>query len=214
MIKTGRHKARRRGFTILEVLVAVALMAIGLVAMMALQVAFVGGTTLARDSATAVSIGQSVVEQMRMEATMWTNVTNQLGSNPNTPTLNTAFNGGGQGALIFGGFPVNPDGFAPGFVRMRTTPLVSARAFVNAKFCVDVRAQPMSNANNGVLVGEVRVAWPSDRGAAPWVGAQPPVTCVNGGNLDQIIYIGGNVGLPNPDINVVQVPFAIRRHNL
>lgn len=214
MSETGRHDRRRRGFTILEVLVAVALMAIGLVAMMALQVAFVGGTTLARDSATAVSIGQGVVEQMRMESTMWTNVTNDIGSNPNTPTLNAAFNGAGRGALLYGGFPVNPDGLAPGFALMRDTLLVKNRAFVNAKFCVDVRAESMSNANNGVLVGEVRVAWPSDRGAAPWVGADPPVACVGGGNLDQIIYVGGNVGLPNPDINVIQVPFAIRRHNL
>jgi type IV pilus assembly protein PilV len=60
-----------RGFTILEVLIATVIIGIGLVAMMAMQVAFLSGTTTARDTTIATALGESMVEQFRMEGGGW-----------------------------------------------------------------------------------------------------------------------------------------------
>ncbi len=207
----------RRGFTLLEVLIAVAILAIGLVAMMAMQVSFVQGTTMARDTTVALELGEMVVEQMRTEGAMWSNIAGPLDAN-RTPVLFTGTETSRNAYFnLFGGFPVNHEGLP----RNPNAPLangasVSENALMNAKFCIDTRMNFMDNTDREVIVGQVRVVWPSDN-EAPWLGAplNQPVACANGGQgLNNILYINGDMNLPNPRINVVHVPFAIKRHNL
>lgn len=207
----------RKGFTIIEVLVAVAFIAIGLVAMMAMQVAFVNGSAVARDTSVATAIGEAAAEQIKAEASMWNNLDGPL-SAERTPLLFqgvvTSLN---RYRSMYGGFPVNP-------TMLQRNPaaqdalegLVNANEIVNAKYCVDVRMDFMANSNNSVIIGQVRVAWPND-GQAPWVGAavNNPVACVAGNNgLDNVIYFNGDSSLPRPEFSVIHIPFSVRQHNM
>lgn len=203
---------RKGGFTILEVLIAVVVMAIGLMAMMAMQVAFINGTTGARDTTTGLMVGESVVEQLRMEGTMWSNITPDLGVA--TPNLTAGTGSAGQFVNVFDGFPVTAELLPRNNGAKADGVLTLVKETVNAKYCVDVRMQFMENTQDQVIVGQVRVAWPTDN-EAPWIGADEanPVACTEDENLNDVIFVNGDLVTPRPEINVVYVPFSIRRHN-
>ncbi len=209
------RRNKQAGFTLLEVLIAVAIIAIGLVAMMAMQVAFVNGSTMARDMSTATQLGQWVVEDLKAESMMWNNLGGNLTAT-NTPNLFAGVQGNrGQYMRMYNGMPMNPDGMVRDTSLLGGSALLAGRAKVNAKFCVDVRMDFMANSNNEVIIGQVRVVWPSDNRTATWVGTPTPVPCETAGvGLNNIVYIGGNPDLPNPDVNVVHVPFSVRRHSM
>lgn len=213
----ARRSVDRRGFTILEVLIATAIIGIGLVAMMAMQVAFISGTTTARDMTIGTSVGEMIVERLKTEGTMWTNISGPLTAESNPTLFEGAMIRPNQYVLLFGGFPVNHEGLprdpaAP----VANQAMVRLKSSVNGKYCADVRMQFMANTNNEVIVGQVRVAWPTDN-EAPWLGApvNQPVRCVTGGQgLNNVIYRNGDMNQPKPEMNLVNIPFSIKRHNL
>lgn len=97
---SGRRSSR--GYTVMEVMMALAILTIGASGVIAVQKATLIGNTNARNLATANSIAQSWVERLRADALVWNapgntddvNDTNWLKSadpaNPNTPWVTPA----------------------------------------------------------------------------------------------------------------------------
>ncbi|MFB6351588.1 MAG: prepilin-type N-terminal cleavage/methylation domain-containing protein, partial [Bradymonadaceae bacterium] len=65
------RKRGPRGFTLVEVLVAALLFAIGMVALVAMQFTALDGYASARDVTQATQAGQRVIQMMRTEAQQW-----------------------------------------------------------------------------------------------------------------------------------------------
>lgn len=201
------------GFTLLEVLVAVAVMSIGILAMVAIQGVYIRGASTAHDSAQASVIAQRGIEAIRTEATMWTNYS----PTPNAatqPGLTSMLTNLGTWQPLFNGFPVNETTLATNTSYGDGRDL---RSRLNARFCVEARVDWFENPIS--LSGQVRVVWPnanSNQTGISWVKtpAEATVSCASvagGGNLDSLLY---NAGVPNTDYSVVYMPFFIRRQNL
>lgn len=205
-----QRRTHKAGFTILEVLLAMVLLAIGLVAMMAMQVTFIQGTTQAQDLSVGTFLGERTVEGMRGEATNWSvlqpdlggAITNAGGSATTSNLLRLTGNEGSWTSL-YGGFPVNNEGLpnAPGLPTNG-----DSAPDLNARYCVD-GVLNYASPTRDVLSGQIRVAWATS-GKAPWL-SDPPSSC--GNSLADVVYVGG---VPAPGYNVVYVPFTIRRKSL
>jgi prepilin-type N-terminal cleavage/methylation domain-containing protein len=196
----------RAGFTILEVLIATVVLAIGLTAMMGMQIAYVNGSNSAKDTQMATAIAQSIAEQLKSEAATWTrNRSPQLDSTRHrrlkrlVDAPNTYHN-------VFGGRPVNPN----------VLPLhednedyvdssrVNDRARVGARYCIDVQGRKLTDT---VIVGQVRVSWATD-GTSPW--QQNNGKCApSGDNSESFLVLNG---VRRPGRRSVMVPFTVTQH--
>lgn len=88
---TMRRTASRRGYTMVEVMMGLAILAVGATAIIALQRFSVLGTMTARHLTNATNVSSSVIEQMNIESGLWT--TNSGTFNTGTmPWLGTALN--------------------------------------------------------------------------------------------------------------------------
>lgn len=216
-VKSGVKKRSSRGFTILEVMIAVVVISIGFLAMMAMQVTFISGTTSARDVGTATKLGESIAEQIRAEGVMWSTLSPEFGAEArllNTIAANARL---GSYHMLRGGRPFNhisiPRGDDDGAPYLVDNSLVTGSlATLNSKFCVDAKANYLPGSNQGVLTGQIRVVW-SNSGQTPWVDQTGNRCVADGGNLNQLLYFNGDTSVPNPDWNVVYVPFSIRQHS-
>lgn len=82
-VRTQARSARRkRGFTIIEVVVAMGVMVVGVMAVVSLQTHTVKVNSLARQMSTANQIAQTWLERMKQDAHRW----NQPGDPLGTPT--------------------------------------------------------------------------------------------------------------------------------
>lgn len=63
--------SRQRGYTMMEVMMALGLLAVGATGIIAMQKAAVIGNTSARNIATATAIGERWVERLRADAMLW-----------------------------------------------------------------------------------------------------------------------------------------------
>lgn len=138
-----------RGFTIIEVLVAVAITAIGFAAIFSLQIGSMQGNIEARELAAATNLAERYVAQLRSEAYMWT-----TGLRPpadSTPTLAEA--PGRWHSLTPD--PVDHNGRVHADLDARFgSPLARQR------FCVHYWLGPRDPAMDGVIRVQVRVIWP------------------------------------------------------
>lgn len=199
-----RHSVTpRQGFTLMEVLIAAAVLSIGLLAMAALQVVYITSSTTARDSTEATLVAEATIERLKAEGVAWTSraPTLSVATSPNL-ALSMDDTNRGRWTRLNGGLPVNHTGInrsVPGGEVPRTE--------INAKYCVEVRADWLQQ--NLSLTGQVRVAWATDGGRGQGRPISANGSCV--GDLGGAIYLGN---VPNPDVNVVYVPFAIRQYSL
>jgi prepilin-type N-terminal cleavage/methylation domain-containing protein len=67
-----RALRRRRGFTLIEVMVAVSVMTVGALGLMALQQAATRGNSEARQMTLATQLTRTWIERLRRDATLWT----------------------------------------------------------------------------------------------------------------------------------------------
>lgn len=74
-----RTKRRARGFTIVEVIVAMGLMVMGTMVIIGLQSHTVAVNSLARQMSTANNIAQTWIERMKQDSHRWTQVGNENG---------------------------------------------------------------------------------------------------------------------------------------
>lgn len=178
----NRRRLSSRGFTLIEILVSITLLAVGAAGVIAMQKSAVQGHQEARQMDVANGIAREWMERLRRDAALWTPVVGQQGV---TPPPNLA-----QAPIVQMYSPtrwylptqrIAPQGAqtdveSPGFdVLGRDVPIAAlgaaAQGQVNGagtfltntgtvlEYCTNVRITPLT-ADQTLLRAEVRVFWP------------------------------------------------------
>ncbi len=159
----GRTKAR--GFTAIEVLIAMTIMAIGAAAVMSMQKASIQGNLDARKTDVANAIAHTWVERLRRDAMQWTTQSTAANAGANTfanAKLLQNLNSGWFFPNAYMG--ANPETMSYGFdILGRDLPIGSVPA---ADFCVNVRLTTLTT-DNLLIRADVRVLWPRGINTAP-----------------------------------------------
>jgi prepilin-type N-terminal cleavage/methylation domain-containing protein len=153
---------RARGYTAIEVLLAMTMMAIGAAAVMSMQKASLQGNYDARTTDVANSIARLWVERLRQDSMLWT-LPNA--ANPTVNNLSNALilnNTTGSWFLPTQYINATPS-VSPGFdILGRDVPQASLATA--PLFCVHVRLtyliQDATNPQNNMIRADVRVLWP------------------------------------------------------
>jgi prepilin-type N-terminal cleavage/methylation domain-containing protein len=74
-MSAGRTRAPARGYTMIEVMMALGLLAVGATGIIAMEKAAVVGNASARGVATATALAQRWIERLRADAMLWNNTT-------------------------------------------------------------------------------------------------------------------------------------------
>jgi Tfp pilus assembly protein PilV len=173
---------RARGFTAVEVLMAMSMMFIGAAAVMSMQKASVQGDLDARQTDIANNIARAWVERLERDSLQWTCPgpaclsTNNMG---NALLLNGAVTG--QWFLPIAYMGKTPESMSPGFDilgrDLPTSQLIpsTATGWPGAEFCVNVRLSwlvPQALPTEpGLIRADVRVLWPRGiAGGSPATG--------------------------------------------
>ena len=139
-----RATRTRRGYTILEMLIALVVTMVGFAAIFQLQIGTMQGNIAARELASAVNLGERYAEALRRDSNMWTGLVLP------GPFLN-------QQARQWHSFtpaPVDQNGRA--YIDDDPTGSPMARQ----RFCVHYWFEPANGIYDGILNGRVRVVWP------------------------------------------------------
>lgn len=145
----GRRATRRRGFTIIEVLVAVIITAIGFAAIFSLQIGSMQGNIEARELAAATNLAERSVARLRSEAYMWTRGLRP----PANITPNLALAPGQWHTLTPD--PVDHNG------RPHTSDDADIGSpLARQRFCIHYWLGPRDPAMDGIIRMQVRVVWP------------------------------------------------------
>jgi hypothetical protein len=163
--------ARRRqaAYTAVEVLMSLAVLAVGVVGIIATEKVTLAANAHAKNLAIATHIGQSWMGMLEADATLW----GRDGSLSPTTWLEEAV---GVEAWFRPGY--NTDlGFGPAFDAIGN-PLLQQNEDA-AKFCVDLRLATLTTNNNGggLVRAEVRVIWLRDDGALGSAGIAAEHAC-------------------------------------
>jgi len=167
----ARTRARRHGYTAVEVLMAMTVMAIGAAAVMSMQKASVQGNLDARKTDVANGIARTWIERLQRDAAQWTCPSPACQSSTNI-NLARLLSGGstnpssrinGQWFLpldYIGGGGTIAEAMSPGFdILGRDLP---QGQLANAEFCVNVRLTwlvPQTTTQPGLIRADVRVLW-------------------------------------------------------
>jgi hypothetical protein len=169
----ARERARtalgRRAYTAVEVLMSLAVLAVGVVGIIATEKVTLAANVHAKNLAIASHIGQSWLGMLEAESTLW----GRNGSLSRTTWLE-------QGASLATWFRPDYDteiGFGPAFDAIGN-PLRQPDED-KAKFCVDLRLATLTTNNNGggLVRAEVRVIWLRDDGALGSAGIAADNAC-------------------------------------
>jgi prepilin-type N-terminal cleavage/methylation domain-containing protein len=187
------HREGARGYTAVEVLMAMTVMVIGAAAVMSMQKASVTGDLDARKTDMANNIARQWQERLQRDVMQWTCPSAACPS-----TNNLCGGGGAAGAQLVCGnvtgqwfLPVaymgttTPESMSPGFDilgrDLPTAELVpsAATGWAGAQFCVNVRLtwlvppvpNPAGTTEPGLIRADVRVLWPRGiMGGSPATG--------------------------------------------
>ncbi len=154
----GGPSRAARGYTVVELLMSIAVLAIGVSGLVAIQKVTVSSNLNAKNMAIANQIAQSWTGQLEAEAALWPDV----GSMGLTPWIAQ-----GNGALSWFRPSYDPlRGFGAAFDALGN-PMADD---VGARFCVDLNLSNMTGpgATSGLTRAEVRVVW---RAEAPVLAA-------------------------------------------
>jgi prepilin-type N-terminal cleavage/methylation domain-containing protein len=189
----SRARRARRGYTMVELMMAIALLSVSVLGIISLQKVTVVTNTHAKNLAMAQRIAQAVAGQFQLESTQWvTDLPSGGYLNANNawerPLYNT--NRGFGGAFDALGNPLPEDSLA------------------NARFCAHVRQSwlyptTMSVGGNAMLRAEIRVFWLRD-------GAQPADkdTMCKAHTNDQ----ASTIGLATDQYHFVYQTVGVRQH--
>jgi hypothetical protein len=152
-------RRRRQGaYTAVEVLMSMAVLAVGVVGIIATEKVTLAANVHAKNLAIATHIGQSWLGMLEAESTLW---------DSNDSLANTTWLQQGDSVTTWFRPSYDDDnlGFGPAFDALGN-PLPQANE-ADAKFCVDLRLAPLTTNNNGggLVRAEVRVIWLRDDGA-------------------------------------------------
>ena len=132
----------RRGFTILEVMIALIVMSIGLVALYSLQIVAIDGNVTAQEFTQATGLAERWVEKLRRDSISWTNGAN----------LPASLRRQSEWLDAFPGEMTNKDLLTRGM----------GRDILDPRFCIKYRATsvPPADPDPKVMRVDVRVLWP------------------------------------------------------
>jgi prepilin-type N-terminal cleavage/methylation domain-containing protein len=171
--KTDRPPAR--GFTLIEVLVASVLFAIGMLAAMAMQYTALGGFGNSRDVTNAAKVGDRVLNMMRAESQQWSSGTRPSGTTAvydDSNDQNTYFND----PMI--------DGLTWDWSAVFASPVdVRLTDAGPRRYCAYARGGEMSGAD-GIMQVQIAVVYPGPNGVFPDNDCQPQGGPDITGNLD------------------------------
>lgn len=180
----GMGTSTTRGYTAIEVLIAMTVMAIGAAAVMTMQKASIQGNLDARRLDVANGIARMWVERLEADATAWTQPN---GNAPSVSNLSTH-----NGALIADGIGSNlANWFLPGDYMNNTPPEsymfdilgrdLQAADSASALYCVAVRLTPLvaGPVAPALVRADVRVLWLRNLGSNPSGGK---AFCAAGGD--------------------------------
>ncbi len=143
MSRVGRSK----GFTLVEILVAVAVSAAGFAAVFALQVSNLRGNLSTRDQIAASALAELSLDRLRGDAYMWT----EPGAPP-APLLNAA---PGEWHTLTPA-PVDHNGLTLAAAGL------PGSALSRQRYCVHYWLEPLTGLYEGVMNARVRVLWTRD----------------------------------------------------
>lgn len=142
------RRRRARGFSLIEILVAVVVSAIGFSAVFALQMSTMRGNVAAREQAAALTLAEASMERLRAEAYEWTSTSNPTGK------LNTTLHAPRVWHLFSDTGPVDQNGLPFGG---NGTP---GSGLARQRFCVHYFTDPQAGTFAQILSVRVRVVWP------------------------------------------------------
>lgn len=145
----------RAGYTVVEVMMALAVLAVGVVGIISMQKVTIAANAHAKNLAIATHIAQSWLGVLEAEGMLW-----GPDSLP-SPLGRTTWLAQGAGANDW--FRPNYDAtrlFGPAFDAVGN-PVATVDQDPDARFCVDLRLSPLttSNQGGGLMRAEVRVIW-------------------------------------------------------
>lgn len=191
---SSRQRARRRGYTLVELMMALALFAVAVLGIISMQKITVASNAHAKNVALAQRIAQAWAGQLEMDATAWRNA--------------GAFGGGWLNDANVWQRPgyIDARGFGGAFDALGN-PLTDDNSG-KAQFCTHVRMTwlypaTMGTGGNGVLRAEIRVFWLRDSqgpiGAAgtPFCGSSQDAALVTsiGQATDRYHFVYQTVGV-------------------
>ncbi len=161
----------RRGFTMVEVMMGMSLLAIGAAAVISMQRASIQSNLEARKLDMANSIAREWLERLRRDSTQWTlpNASNATSNYASAQLLSTYLAAGATGQNAAWSYPsvylasaAVPDGVSPGFDILgrdlkSTDILGTTGAPSKAIFCTNIRLNWL--VVNSLMRAEVRVFW-------------------------------------------------------
>lgn len=165
--------APARGYTAVEVMLAISILGIGAAGVMSMQKAAIQGNNDARQLDMANSIAREWVERLRRDATTWTLPSE---SQPNTKnwSSNTSFiskvaAAGAIGTFVFpvASSPAQWDGYSPAFdlLGRDVPPAGGATQYPGAVFCTQIKADWLKT--DEMLRATIRVYWLQQMYTAP-----------------------------------------------
>jgi len=161
----------KRGYTMVEVMMGMSLLAIGAAAVISMQRASIQSNLEARKLDMANAIAREWIERLRRDATQWTlpNSSNSTSNYANAQLLSTYLAWGATGQTTSWSYPnaylasaAVPDGVSPGFDILgrdlkATDILGSTSTPSKAIFCTNIRLNWL--VVNTLMRAEVRVFW-------------------------------------------------------
>jgi Prokaryotic N-terminal methylation motif len=172
-------RRRRAAYTVVEVMMAMAVLAVGVVGIIATEKITIASNVHSKNLAIATRVGEAWLGMLGAESALWDNT----GSFARTTWLQqgagvaTWFRPSYNTALFFG----------PGFDALGN-PVRTVDEDPNARFCVDLRLSPLTtnNTGGGLIRAEVRVVWLRNENA---IGG---VTATNACSIAAVTVDGAN----------------------
>jgi len=178
-MKTRRES--KRGYTAVEVMMSITLVAVGAVGVMAMQQAAVQGNADAREVDVASSIARMWIERLERDATLWTPsaITVVPPANINSALLvnESALNGKWyvpQARLSSTGSQDDVESAGFDILAQDQSSLTAS----GLRYCVNLRVTPLTT-DDTLVRAEVRVFWPRNLTIAPdqnYCNQAPPAT--------------------------------------
>lgn len=192
---SASRRSRDAGYTAVEVLMAMTVMAIGAAAVISMQRASMQGNMDARQTDIANSIARTWVERLQEDAMQWTlpSSSNPAGNNCTTAAiacnnvtgtwfLPSQYNKAGQNVS-----------WSPGFDILGRD--VASGNLASAFFCVNVRltylVTPALPVEPGLIRADVRVLWPRGLYGSPLGQGNSPCTATTAALDDPNAYTAG-----------------------
>ncbi|MCA9592789.1 MAG: prepilin-type N-terminal cleavage/methylation domain-containing protein [Myxococcales bacterium] len=154
----------RRGYTVVELLMAVTIFAIGVTGIIAMQKVTVSANQHAKELAIATHVAQAWQEQLTADAAAW-NHPSPKKSAEDLDETRWLVNAVGNTGVWFRPTYVPELKFGPAFDALGR-PIENQNDLAQARYCTHIRLSWLypDNAGNGLLRAEVRVFWLRDGG--------------------------------------------------